>query len=87
MSEMIERVARALCSADGKDPDALCGIFTCDGEGTVKNWQYHYPFQARRAIEAMREPTDAMMMDFLVEMAKHSDQWRAYKSMIGAALK
>jgi len=53
MSEMIERVARTLCVANGEDPDKPSGAF---GE-----WWKSYENEARAAIEAMREPTDVMV--------------------------
>ena len=46
MSEMIERVARAMCQSDGDDPE--------------RYWR-DYEVNARAAIEAMREPTEAMI--------------------------
>jgi hypothetical protein len=49
---MIEKVARAICSAEGIDPDRK-------GNETVWRWQ-EFEKEARAAIEAMREPTDAM---------------------------
>lgn len=57
---MIEKVARDLCWADGKDPDAIYTLGTCAGGFSVPNWELHYPFMAIRAIEAMREPNDDM---------------------------
>lgn len=45
MSEMIERVARAICDASHDNPDP--------------DWRA-YEHLARAAIEAMREPTEAM---------------------------
>jgi hypothetical protein len=42
---MIERVARAMCAADGGSPEVDV---------------HYYIFMARAAIEAMREPTDSM---------------------------
>lgn len=56
MSEIVERVARALCDED---------LWQCGGsDGTrlnpaMPNW-HHYRKQARLTIEAMREPTEAM---------------------------
>jgi hypothetical protein len=46
MSEMIERVARAMCAADG---------------GSLEVDVHHYLDMARAAIKAMREPTAAMV--------------------------
>ena len=57
---MVEKVARALCRADGKDPDAFQKMDLCEGGLTMPNWQIHYQFAARQAIEAMEEPTPFM---------------------------
>lgn len=46
MSEMIERVARALAEAGGEDPN--------------NTWMF-YENKSRAAIEAMREPTEAQL--------------------------
>lgn len=50
---MIERVARALCVANGEDPDKPSGAFGV--------WWKSYRDEARAAIEAMREPTESMV--------------------------
>jgi hypothetical protein len=73
MSEMIERVARALCRKDDADPDYLCH---CDDEPSGS--RYHCDMLAWKcwekeavvAIEAMREPNDEMIM----AMVKVQDQ-------------
>ena len=74
MSDMIERVARALCVARGQDP-----VY-------AKHWMP----EARTAIAAMREPTEAIIRahhlvpddnDFDKRAA---DNWR---NLIDAALK
>jgi hypothetical protein len=49
---MVERVARALCKANGKDPDAIVG---------VRPYWIAYEQVARAAIEAMLPPTGAML--------------------------
>lgn len=46
MSEMIERVARALATAEGENPD--------------NTWMF-YENKSRAAIEAMREPTKVQL--------------------------
>jgi hypothetical protein len=55
MSEIVERVARASCKADGFDPDDLL----CSGSDDLL-WTSWVP-GARAAIEAMREPTVQMV--------------------------
>ena len=57
MSEMIERVARALAKSDGADPDMVLDV---DGE-PMPVWRATYWHPARAAIEAMREPTERMV--------------------------
>lgn len=54
MSEMVERVARALSIADGNHPGACS-----NDEEEIPAWKL-YVKDARAAIEAMREPTAAM---------------------------
>jgi hypothetical protein len=68
MSEsMIERVARAICRANGRDPDRLEPGDAPGIDGQLPNgdpahfvWK-HYMDEARAAIEALREPTDDMI--------------------------
>lgn len=51
---MIERVARAICQANQMDPDSKSHI-----NGNAWHWE-DYAKDARAAIEAMRDPTEAM---------------------------
>ena len=65
MSEIIERVARALCEADGCSPDAVLGIVpeivsVPPADIAMPAWRT-YVDKARAAIVAMREPTDDML--------------------------
>ena len=64
MNEMVERVARAICAADGKDPDAdwrdVGPVMLMVAVEHPENW-HHYVKQAKSAITAMREPTEAMV--------------------------
>lgn len=52
MSEMVERVARAVCKANGTDPD--------NDDFPPCDWRNYVP-EANAAIAAMREPTGAMI--------------------------
>lgn len=87
---MVERVARAMFEdwlqrEDVKREQLLNGphpAWSRQGEIGQRNWLR----SARAAIEAMREPTPAMLMTFLVEMVKHSDNRQALSAMIDAAL-
>jgi hypothetical protein len=71
MSEMIERVARAIYKVDGD-----------------KGWHLHSKFyldSARAAIEAMKEPTDAMMQ--ALHEAMFVDKYDATdQPMLGAGI-
>lgn len=49
MNEMVEKVARAICEVERMNPDDALG-----------GWVHWVP-AARAAIEAMREPTEAML--------------------------
>jgi len=72
MSEMIERVAKALVDAD------------CSAEGlTFKELSRH---MARAAIEAMREPTEEMKEAGEVHVRVGHVATEKYKAMISAAL-
>lgn len=53
---MLERMARAICSASCGTPDAL------DYEGAPRHWAYHLP-EARAALEAIREPSRVVTLN------------------------
>jgi hypothetical protein len=61
MSEMVERVARALAKEDGKDPDAPAWVRYPGPEAYGICWRDQYVGKAMSAINAMLEPTDAMV--------------------------
>lgn len=99
MSEMVERVARAICEARGGDPDVLLSINSAYDDGrpeadvAIPNWRNHAA-AARAAIEAMREPSPEMLAAFVP--AKDDGPigtWggrikeRVWRAMIDAALK
>ena len=91
---MVERVARAICRAGGKNPDEV--MLSLGGEKTLM-WEA-FEDVARAAIEAMREPTEAM-----TAAGSRVDVWHSwcaagerivddsagdvYRGMIDAALK
>lgn len=94
MADMVERVARAMLASDY--PEDI------GGEMEYLWWDRHghtYLRYARASIEAMREPTDAMLdeghnrMDFDDSLAPDADQFnrsvagRVFTAMIDAALK
>lgn len=90
---MIKRVARNICLANQMDPDAKSHI-----DGNASHWE-DYIKDARAAIEAMREPTEAMDLALKMTMQPPSgfdhpdaiaefDLARAaYAAMIDEALK
>lgn len=58
MSEMVEKVARALCASAKDDPEKWWP--QADGLRDKRGWQL-YEEDARAAITAMREPTRRML--------------------------
>lgn len=99
MSEdMVEKVARALCAADGLDPDEkIQGDFRTfavelpDASDAVPDMVYYEPrWHARRryaraAIEALREPTVAMS-NAVHATDLEDGQHAVWRAMIDAAL-
>lgn len=84
---MIERVARAICAAKGDDPDEPCEDWMTEFSG----WR-GYQESARAAIEAMRDPTEAMieagaMVDNWCQSEGQAAQPDVYRKMIDEALK
>jgi hypothetical protein len=59
MSEMVERVARAMAVVDKGDD--MWDVVSDDGDGYGYVGKNEYRAMARAAIEAMREPTEAMI--------------------------
>lgn len=77
MSEMVERVARAIAERDRNPADD-------DEWDQLKPWvQDAFREDARAAIAAMREPTDAMISE---AMAERDCYYSIYTAMIDAAL-
>ena len=78
VTEMVERVARAICCADRNQPDGSCELAWV---GFVDD--------ARAAIAAMREPNDEMMEAGEHVLLERSDRAPApvWEVMIDAALK
>jgi hypothetical protein len=86
MSEMIERVAKAIDTVLGDDHESLsiemgCGSLSKEmrAEAMAK--------AARAAIEAMREPTDAMVDIDSIIMLPTKKNYRIWQAMIDEALK
>lgn len=80
--DMVERVARAICKAEGFDPNST--------ETTEASYWTTWEKHARAAIAAMREPTDGMeLAAYAAERASPSSNLPygiAYSAMIDAAL-
>lgn len=90
MSDMIERVARAICRA------GICGPKDHLDEQENANWR-KFVLEARAAIEAMRDETQAMRLAGIAEWSRDpkpeeisdspSKAFSAvYRAMIDAAL-
>lgn len=82
VESMVERVARAIA---GADPEQQCQIDDSEmGEYFWEKYREHYLPLARAAIEAMREPTDAMVDAGEGTMCPHAAC--IFTDMIDAAL-
>jgi hypothetical protein len=85
MSEMVERVAKALSIVDGNHPDACS-----NDEEEIPAWKL-YVKDARAAIEAMREPTEAMLNEAVGALDSHNvgshEANIVWQAMIDEALK
>jgi len=82
MESMIEKVARALSIADGNHQDDCS-----NDEDETPAWKL-YVGSARAALEAMREPTEAMEDSgekAIYDLPRHIAVM-AYEAMINAAL-
>lgn len=83
---MIERVARVLAEKDGVHPDwSATGMGMPGPEDNEPGWKL-YEEEARAAIEAMREPTDAMVVAGRDETDWEPKARAVWSSMIDAAL-
>lgn len=79
MSEMIERVARAICA---NDPENY------EWEWLTEGGKAHFFESARAAIEAMRDPTDEMRRVGRDKFAEEEGgPMSVYATMIDAAIK
>jgi hypothetical protein len=76
-------VARAICIADGEDPDTpvLCAINAY--RDYVFQWTLYIP-EARASIQAMREPTDEMV---IAGMRAYDTSRHIWAAMVDEALK
>ena len=60
MTTMLEKMARAMCAADGHDPNGpTCDIYFHDDPDAGKPWA-SYRAGLRAALLAIREPSNAM---------------------------
>lgn len=62
-AELVERIARAICLANGENPDEICEDWMKEFSG----WR-GYVEEARAAIAAMREPTGAMIREGIINI-------------------
>ncbi|TGV74473.1 hypothetical protein EN792_058370, partial [Mesorhizobium sp. M00.F.Ca.ET.149.01.1.1] len=65
MSDMVERVARAILSGHDWTTDLGVDDAVTGWEGIGADWQQAYLSMARAAIEAMREPTPEVIQAWL----------------------
>ena len=79
MSEMIERVAKAIhhYRPNRVEPWERC----------VESYKKELRMQAKAAIEAMREPTNKMVKPYIDAYYRDEDMKTAWREMIDAALK
>ncbi len=71
--DLVEAVARALCKADGYDPDRL------------NNWEYQWMFYAKEARAAIAAARPAIRREALEEAAKDWDRRGIMRKMWSAA--
>lgn len=85
---MVEKVARAICEDIWRDPDDATGGCSPSGVQLYEGEKAWTSFEelARAAIEAMREPTQAMC-DAMHEVPQSPFIGHEYVTMIDAALK
>lgn len=92
---MLERIARALCIADGKQPDASepysIESQPFSGPNPDRNWQA-YVDGARSVLEELQNPSDAMAeagaksaYDLVLDVDAHGAR-TIFAAMIDAAL-
>lgn len=85
MSEMVNKVAKAIADAAGSDFDRLPAT-----HGPGHGLRNMYLRMARAAIEAMRQPTEAMIDHAHAVTMPDSDNMQCpsfYRAMVDAALK
>lgn len=87
--DMIERVARAICAKEYEDPNELTNSYP---DGPMYPVWKDFEWCAKAAIQALREPTEAMVEAFDTDVdawisEKIEDPMHLYKVMIDAALK
>lgn len=79
----IERAARALCALAGVDPNSTCDVHMPGDPDAIFAWAGFRP-QVRTVLQAIREPSEAMMVAGECAPPEATAIWRA---MIDAALK
>ena len=86
MSEMVERVARAICKAKGQNPDDPRWIRYPGPTYEGIAWHAHED-SARAAIAAMREPIEAMINSAHDRIAGEGEIADVWCAMIDEALR
>lgn len=85
MSEMVEMMARAMSVADKGDD--LWDVMSEDGDGCGYVGKNEYRAMARAGIEAMRKPTEAMVIAARGSAPYDRDVDETWPIMIDEALK
>lgn len=90
MSEMVERVAKAIFDILNKENTSgeYIGDYRFHGKETTLDGSFDLNIAAKAAIEAMREPTDEMVIQGMLGIVVAPDNSKTiYQAMIDAALK
>lgn len=85
MSGMIERVAKAICLAESRNPMERRTVGDGELEMVLWEWELRTP-AARAAIQAMREPTENMSSAAFHALMDSDDDNDIYRAMIDSAL-
>lgn len=85
MTTMLEKMCRAMCVADGHDPDVTCDIYVPGDPDAGKTWA-GYRNLARAALQAIRaQPPEIGYFQTIADAHRVSPQ-RAWADMIDAIL-
>lgn len=92
MAEMVERVAKSIyetwANIEGSDVtwEELAERNAMDGYPNAKKWYAMAHLEARAAIQAMCEPTEAMNANMVEALNDYADPWAVWQAGLAAAL-